>query len=93
MHCKVLVMAFQALCPRVDGLFAVMIFCLEKTDIIINTISTFCMSILFAFRIIAQSANCSPNLVAEYLAVADNFIDTLFCQNRFKGLILDDFQT
>jgi hypothetical protein len=52
-HREVLVASFLALCPRVDGLFPVIISCLEKAEIIINAISTFCIGIFFAFGIVS----------------------------------------
>jgi hypothetical protein len=79
------------LCPRLDGLFPLIIYCLEKADIIINEISPVCQEIFFAFRICSQSANCSPKLIAEYLAVSDDFFQMFICQCAFERLILYDF--
>jgi hypothetical protein len=69
MHREVLVGSFLSLCPRVDGLCLVIISYLEKAEIIINTIRKFWTWIFVAFGIVARSANCSPKLVAKYLAV------------------------
>jgi hypothetical protein len=91
MHREVLVASFVALRPRVDGLFPVINSCLEKVEISINVISTLCMGIFFACGIVLLSANCSPKLVAEYLGVLYNFVETFFCPRRFESLILGDF--
>jgi hypothetical protein len=91
MHHEVLVASFLALWPRVDSLFPGIISWLEKTEIIITAISTFYIGIVFALVIVSQSSNCSQNLVAEYLAVSDDFVETFFCQSGFERLILGDF--
>jgi hypothetical protein len=83
MHREVLVASFLALFPRVDGIFPVIISCFEKAEIIINMMCTFCMGIFFVFGICSESANCSPNLIAEYLAVSDDFVETFFCHSGF----------
>jgi hypothetical protein len=88
MHRKVRVASFLTMCPRVDGLFPVIISCLKKAEMIINAISMFCMGILYAFGIVSQSANSSPNLVAEYLPVLDDLIEMFFCQS---GIRMIDF--
>jgi hypothetical protein len=67
MHREVGVALFLTFYCRVDGLFLVIISCLEKVKIIINAISMFYLAISFAFGIVSQSTNYSPNLVAEYL--------------------------
>jgi hypothetical protein len=72
---KVLFASFLALCRRVHSGFPVIRSCLEKMKIIINAMSTFCMGIFFGFGIVSQSASCSPNLVAEYLAVWNDFVE------------------
>jgi hypothetical protein len=83
-HREVLVVSFLALYPRVGGMFPLIISYSQKAEIIINAIGTFWMGMIFPFSIIGQSANCSPNLVAEYLAVSDDFVEKFFCQSRFQ---------
>jgi hypothetical protein len=88
MHCEVLLASVLALCPRVEAHFPVIIFCLEKAEMIINVIRTFCIGIFFTFGIVSQCTDCSPNLVAEYLAVSDDLVETFVCQSGFERLIL-----
>jgi hypothetical protein len=88
MHRELLVDSFLALCPRVDCLFPVIICCLKKVNIIINVISTFCLGIFFEVGSVLQSTNCSPKLVAEYLAFWDDFVEKFFCQSGLERLIL-----
>jgi hypothetical protein len=90
MYYEVLVGSFLALCPRVDGLIPVIISYLEKTEIIINVVRTFCMGIVFDFGIVSQPASGSPNLVAEYLGISYDFVETFFCQSGFERLMLGD---
>jgi hypothetical protein len=83
--------SFLALCPKVDGLCLIIISSLQNTEINISAISMFCIGIFVPFGIISQSANCSPNLVCDYLAVSDVFVDICFCQSGFERLIWGDF--
>jgi hypothetical protein len=82
---------FAGLVPKSDCRFAVIVACLENTEIIINAINTVYISIFFAVGIVSQPTNCSPNLVAESLAFSDHNIDMFFCQSGFERLILGDF--
>jgi hypothetical protein len=83
--------SFLAMCPRVDSPIPVIISYLETAEVIINPISMFCIGSCFAKDIISEFTNCSPNLIAKYLAVSDNFFEPFFCQSRFELLILGDF--